>query len=156
MVMPKQVAEETGETTGLLRDFPENYRRWYMPPAFTAGGYNPQTPAYQKLFNYVQRVCHLMGGQPTHRPDLAIYYNAESDWMGGQYQELDDVATCLAHGGFDYDILPLDTLLRDASVENGRLLVARESMARWFCPMVSGCRRHCWIVLRNLAAMDWR
>lgn len=134
MVMPKQFAEETGETTGLLRDFPENYRRWYMPPAFTAGGYNPQTPAYQKLFNYVQRVCHLMGGQPTHRPDLAIYYNAESDWMGGQYQELDDVATCLAHGGFDYDILPLDTLLRDASVENGRLLVARESYGALVLP----------------------
>ena len=47
---------------------------------------------------------------------------------------LDEVCAALTRGGFDYDILPADTLLRDAEAENSRLRVGPASYSALIVP----------------------
>ena len=83
---------------------------------------------------YAQRVCHLLAGG-EHLADVAIYYNAEGDWVNqGAATSLDEVCAALTRGGFDYDILPADTLLRDAEAENSRLRVGPASYGALIVP----------------------
>ena len=113
---------------------PPGYCMSYLPPNFYAGGCNPQYPAFCELMKYAQRVCHLLASG-THCGDAALYYPAEVDWMNcGFEQDLDDVTAALTRGGVDFDLLPGDTLLADARVENGVLHVADETYRALIAP----------------------
>ena len=113
---------------------PPGYCMSYLAPAFYAGGFNPQYGIFCKLMRYAQRVCHLLAGG-EHLADVAIYYNAEGDWVNqGAVTSLDEVCAALTRGGFDYDILPADTLLRDAEAENSRLRVGPASYSALIVP----------------------
>ena len=113
---------------------PPGYCMSYLAPAFYAGGFNPQYGIFCKLMRYAQRVCHLLAGG-EHLADIAIYYNAEGDWVNqGAVTSLDEVCAALTRGGFDYDILPADTLLRDAEAENSRLRVGPASYGALIVP----------------------
>ena len=113
---------------------PPGYCMSYLAPAFYAGGFNPQYGIFCKLMRYAQRVCHLLAGG-EHLADIAIYYDAEGDWVNqGAVTSLDEVCAALTRGGFDYDILPADTLLRDAEAENSRLRVGPASYGALIVP----------------------
>lgn len=124
-------ADERGNGGGFV---PPGYCMSYLAPAFHAGGFNPQYGIFCKLMRYAQRVCHLLAGG-EHLADVAIYYNAEGDWVNqGAVTSLDEVCAALTRGGFDYDILPADTLLRDAEAENSRLRVGPASYGALIVP----------------------
>jgi len=114
---------------------PPGYSMTYLAPTFYTGGYNPQYPEFCNIIRGVQRISHLTS-TAQHLPDVAVYYNAEGDWMNsGACRSMDDVSMSLIRGGFDFDFLPLDTLLNDATVVNGQLKVNNELFQALVLPM---------------------
>lgn len=82
------------------------------PPHFYAHGNNPQYRAFGKLCGYMNRVAScISGGAPV--ADVAIWYNAESDWAGA-CMPLDVPARALYDAQVDYLFLPTDHLERAA------------------------------------------
>lgn len=113
---------------------PPGYCLTYLPPTFYTGGYNPQFRLFGELIRCAQRVSHLTGNG-IHQADVAIYYNAEIDWMNwGHYQLIDHPAMTLTRAGYDFDFLPMDTLLNDAEVSSNRLKVNQESFGALIVP----------------------
>lgn len=124
-------AEERRNNGGFT---PPGYCMSYLAPAFYAGGFNPQYGIFCKLMRYAQRVCHLLAGG-EHLTDVAVFYNAEGDWVNqGVTTSLDEVCAALTRGGFDYDILPADTLMHDAGVEDFRLRAGKASYGALIVP----------------------
>ena len=76
------------------------------PPHFYAHGHNPQFRHFGALMAYMDRVCALLK-RGTPRAEVAILYNAESDWMG-RCMPLEDIAEPLARSQIGYDFLPAD------------------------------------------------
>ncbi|MBE6370152.1 MAG: hypothetical protein E7056_08345 [Lentisphaerae bacterium] len=114
---------------------PPGYCMTYLPPTFHAGGYNPQFGVFGDIIRHVQRVSHIIThGQ--HRPDVAVYYCAESDWMNmAPYRSIDDVAMYLSRGGYDFEFLPLDAIANECTVKDKRLVMANESYPALILPM---------------------
>ena len=109
-----------------LSSLPPGFCLTYLPPTFYACGFNPQSPAIERMFNYIQRVSRLLNG--THRPDVALFYAVEADWMHGEAQNMDDVAAVLTRGGLDFDFLDADMLHDSAlSVNDGTITLHGES-----------------------------
>lgn len=104
------------------------------PPHFYNGGKNMQYPLFGDLMGYMSRSIHLLEGG-RHRADVAVFYNAESDWIGEKGRCFHEVCRVLTRGLVDFDILPFD-VLGDAKVENGRLTVNGEDYGAL---VVSGC-----------------
>lgn len=55
---------------------------------------------------YMNRMCALLKSSETEA-DVAILYNAESDWMG-RCMPLEEIAEPLARSQISYDFLPAD------------------------------------------------
>lgn len=114
-------------------ELPPGYEPFFLPPNFNARGYNPQYAYFGSLIGYVQRCCHLLS-QGVHKPDVAVYYNAEVDWINyGVKQDLDEVAKELTCKGFDFDFVPEDALDR-LVVENNRFKVNQETWGAMLVP----------------------
>ena len=94
------------------------------PPHFYNGGKNIHYPLFKNLMEYMGRVSHMMS-QGRHCADVAVFYNAEGEWTGGENQIFDKVCHRLATNLIDFDIVPYD-YLKNAKVENGRLIVNNE------------------------------
>lgn len=76
------------------------------PPHFYAHGNHPQFRHFGALMAYMNRMCALLkSGEPLS--DVAILYNAESDWMGA-CMPMEDIAEPLARSQISYDFLPAD------------------------------------------------
>ncbi|MBO5110492.1 MAG: hypothetical protein J6D21_07230 [Clostridia bacterium] len=95
------------------------------PPHFYNGGKNIQFPHFKHLMDYMGRCSHALSGG-THRADVAVFYNAESEWCGGDGARFFSLCRDLTRSRIDFDILPYDTLAA-AEVKDGRLLVNGES-----------------------------
>ena len=84
----------------------KNYPDPDCPPHFYAHGHHPQYRHFGALMAYMNRVCELLkSGVP--QADVAILYNAESDWMGA-CMPLEEIAEPLARYQISYDFLPAD------------------------------------------------
>ena len=94
------------------------------PPHFYNGGRNEQYPLFKNLMEYMGRCSHALSGG-RHKADVAVFYNAEGHWSDGKNQSFRYICRELTQNLLDFDIIPNDTL-RDAPVENGRLLVNGE------------------------------
>lgn len=86
------------------------------PPHFFNGGNNPQYPVFSGLMDYTARLCHILSSGTPCVP-VAVYYNAESEWCGGECGALHDVAGVLGRCQTDFDFVPMDALL-DAVADN--------------------------------------
>ncbi len=87
---------------------PKTYPDPDCPPHFYAHGHNPLYKHFGALCRYMNRVCDLIsGGKIVH--EIAVYYNAESDWAGSA-DTLDKVARVLAEHQIDFSFLPLDAI----------------------------------------------
>ncbi len=95
------------------------------PPHFYNGGKNIQYPLFKDLMAYMGRCSHMIS-EGTHKADVAIFYNAESEWCGGESQSFFEICKILARNLIDFDIVPYDALM-DARVENNRLYINGES-----------------------------
>jgi len=89
------------------------------PPHFFNGGKNPQYPVFGKLMDYTAKCFHILSaGAP--QVSVAVYYNAESEWCGGEAGALETVAGILGRNHTDFDFVPMDALM-NAAEENGSL-----------------------------------
>ncbi len=89
-----------------MKDFPDPD----CPPHFYARGMNPQYPYFQKLMQYLNRVCHLISGG-VHRSCVAVLYTAELEWMDRTVMQFESVGRILAQNQVDYEVLPVDILV---------------------------------------------
>jgi len=134
MILPEVYRKQPPYAAGTNLHAPPGYTSGDMPPSFHAGGFNPQHRIFGNLMRYTQRVCHLIS-DGVHMADVAVYYNAEPDWQNCAHRGLDDVTLSLTRSGFDFDLIPADTLYRDCTVANNRLVVNRESYGALVLPM---------------------
>ncbi|MBE6546686.1 MAG: hypothetical protein E7668_04515 [Ruminococcaceae bacterium] len=102
------------------------------PPHFYNGGKNIQYPLFKNLMGYMERCSHLLSGA-THRADVAVFYNAESEWTGGKYASMDALCKLLTTNLIDFDIIPND-VLQNAVVKDSRLYVNNESYGALIVP----------------------
>ena len=102
------------------------------PPHFYNGGKNVQYPLFGELMTYMGRCSHLLSGG-KHRADVAVFYNAESEWAMEKDSSLGAVCRELTRGLIDFDIVPYDALA-EAEVQNGRLCINGESYGALVVP----------------------
>ena len=110
-----------------MKDYPDPD----CPPHFYAYGHNPQYRHFGALMAYMNRMCALLkSGEP--QADVAILYNAESDWMG-RCMPLEEIAEPLARSQISYDILPADVFTDlkryNTNLENGLTVNGRSYKA---------------------------
>ena len=77
------------------------------PPHFYAHGHNPQYRHFGALMKYMNRVTTLTSEGKSITP-VAILYNAEADWSGGNFMMLQKVAIPLYDHQIDYHFIPAD------------------------------------------------
>lgn len=94
------------------------------PPHFNAKGY-PQKDGYRMLAGYMNRMAHILSGG-THICDAAILYHAELEWWNYNCMACETPGKQLYDNLMDYDFVDLDSL-KDAKVENRRLLLGKEA-----------------------------
>ena len=94
------------------------------PPHFYAHGMNPQYRYMRVVFDYMNRVCHLLNGGRA-AVDNAVLFPAEREWAGG-YRDYGVIGKlCLTHQ-IPYELVCVDAL-ETASVSQGRLQVGEAS-----------------------------
>lgn len=94
------------------------------PPHFYAHGMNPQYRYMYLVFDYMNRVCHLLNGGRA-AVDNAVLFPAEGEWAGG-YRDYGVIGKlCLTHQ-IPYELVCVDAL-ETASVSQGRLQVGETS-----------------------------
>lgn len=91
------------------------------PPHFFNGGRNPQYIVFGKLMDYTAKLCHILSGGAPCVP-VAVYYNAESEWCGGEVEPLHTIASILGRNYTDFDFVPMDNLMT-AEESDGKLQV---------------------------------
>ncbi len=80
------------------------------PPHFYGRGGNMQYPYMEILFNYMNRVSHILsGGEKV--VDIAVLYHAEAEWTG-DYMYYQTVGKELMQNQMDYDVVSCDYLLQ--------------------------------------------
>lgn len=96
---------------------PKQYPDFDCPPHFYAHGKNPQFEGFKLLMAYTNRMSHLLS-DGIHRAPLAIVYHGEAEWAG-EYMLLQKPAAELTRNQIDFDILPIDELVKAESDYDG-------------------------------------
>ena len=94
------------------------------PPHFYAHGMNPQYRYMHVLFEYMNRVCHLLNGGRA-MADVAIFFPAEGEWAGG-YRDYRELGKRLIQNQIPYELLCMDNL-KAAKVKDGRICIGDAS-----------------------------
>jgi hypothetical protein len=105
--------------------FSPKYPDQDCPPHFYARGWNPQFRHFKNLMVYTNRLCHIFN-DGTHISTAAILYHAEAEWSGGRFMLMQKPAKELADNQVDYDIVPVDALLKTAVVKNKKMVINNE------------------------------
>ena len=92
------------------------------PPHFSKR--NLQFESYGDLTLYMQRMCHILSGG-VHKTDVAVLYNAEAEWCGGEYDLFQKVSKVLLENQIDFDFVPSDCL-DDAEIKDKKLIINNE------------------------------
>ncbi len=125
--MMKQILDEmlvSGINYFVPHAFSPKYPDYDCPPHFWARGNNPQFPLFGKLMSYMGRCCHLLS-DGIHDAPVALFYNAEADWSGGDYMPLEKLILKLVRNQIDFDIIPEDELYR-AVCHEGKIRIHQE------------------------------
>jgi len=93
-------------------------------PHLYNGGKNVQYPLFKNLMDYMGRCSHVLTGG-KHKADVAVFYNAEGEWSGGNYEQFYNICRVLTQSNIDFDIIPLDAI-NEGIVEGGRLYINGE------------------------------
>lgn len=95
------------------------------PPHFYNGGKNIQYPLFKYLMAYMERCSHVLK-DGIHCADVAVFYNTEGEWSGGESKGFDAICHTLTSHLIDFDIIPYD-YLKNAEVRDGKLYINGES-----------------------------
>ncbi len=90
------------------------------PPHFYAHGMNPQYRYMYVLFNYMNRVAHLLNGGRA-AVDTAIFFPAEGEWSG-KYRDYKYIGEICLQNQIPYDLLCMDNL-KLAQVVDGKITI---------------------------------
>ncbi len=106
----------------------------HFPPHFYDGGLNPQFNGYCANMAYCQRVLDKLEGG-VHVAPVAMLYDGEGEWMNGDdHMPMQTVARPLIDNFYNYDIIPMDTLLSSCTVEDGKLVCNEEKYSCFIVP----------------------
>ena len=121
----------------------QGHRKWECPPGeFYQSAFWP----YYKLFaDYTARLCSAMAGG-FHVADVAVVFPVRAMWSAINPEPtpeaeriistFEKVTAALLEAGFDFDILPEETLIRDMDPSNLQHL---ESLEEYKAIVVPGC-----------------
>lgn len=99
----------------------------HFPPHFYDGGLNPQFDGFCANMAYCQRVLDKLEGG-VHVAPVAMLYDGEGEWMNGDsHMPMQTVARPLIDNFYNYDILPMDTILSSVYVLDGKICCNKES-----------------------------
>lgn len=93
------------------------------PPHFYADGYNPQYRFMHILFNYLNRVSHLLN-DGKHIASTGLLYHAEAEWLG-DYMLFQKPARELMQNQIDFDVISID-LICEAVIESSQYSINGE------------------------------
>ena len=121
------------------------------PPHFGCEGNDPCFDGFTALMHYVNRASHLLFGG-RHVANAALLYHAEAEWASktGESMPVDTVGRVLLDAHIDYDIVPMD-YLKNATVENGKLLLSDESFDVLLIPRATHLPTEFYPVLQKLS-----
>lgn len=106
------------------------------PPHFYARGNNPQFPYFCDLMRYTDRLCNLFS-DGRNVPQVAVLYEAESDWTGETMRGSAIGKELLTHQ-IDYEFIPADVFADPeyygCKVEENALVVNERSMKALIIP----------------------
>ena len=115
-----------------MADYPDND----CPPHFYARGNNPQFKHFCHLMKYTDRLCNLFSGG-KNVPEVAVLYEAESDWAGETMLGYEISRELLTHQ-LDFEFIPADVFedkdYYGCRVENGSLVVNERTMKALIVP----------------------
>lgn len=78
------------------------------PPNFYDSGRNPEYRYFKYNMEYLNRMCHILGGGALHVSDCAVLYDAENRWINGDFLPLEKIGKVLYDNLLDYDVVPSD------------------------------------------------
>lgn len=92
------------------------------PPHFYAGGHYNQYRDFAKLMDYTNRMSHILGCA-RHIVSVALLYNAECEWCGGDFMKMQEPAEAMYDSHIDYDIVPIDYILYKSHMDDDQLVI---------------------------------
>lgn len=105
--------------------FTTKYPNFDCPPHFYAGGHYNQYRDFAKLMDYTNRMSHILRGG-KHIVSVALLYDAEFEWCGCKRMKMQEPAEALYDAHIDYDIVPIDYILSDSCMVDGKLVINEE------------------------------
>ncbi|KAB1441036.1 glycoside hydrolase [Candidatus Galacturonibacter soehngenii] len=87
------------------------------PPHFYAHGHNPQFKEFKILMEYMNRLSELFS-DGIHRAPIGLLYHGEAEWAG-EYMLMQKPAALLTRNQIDFDILPIEAILKSFVNELG-------------------------------------
>ena len=79
------------------------------PPHFYGNGQNPAFAGYCMLGQYMNDMCRRFSGGRAYAP-VAVLYDAESEWSGRPFADMDGIARVLMEHQIDFVFVPEDKL----------------------------------------------
>lgn len=101
------------------------------PPHFYANGNDPQFRFMHILFNYMNRMCHLLNNG-KHIANTGLLYHAEAEWLG-DYMLFQKPARELMQHQIDFDVISID-LICNARIECNQYYINNESFKALIIP----------------------
>ncbi len=115
-----------------MAEYPDND----CPPHFYARGNNPQFKYFCDLMKYTDRLCTLFSGG-KNVPQVAVLYEAESDWAGETMFGHEISRELLSHQ-LDFEFIPADVFedktYYGCRVEGKNLVVNERTMKAFIVP----------------------
>ncbi|MBQ9921545.1 MAG: hypothetical protein IJO52_05120 [Clostridia bacterium] len=103
------------------------------PPHFYVGGKYYHYPLFAKLMEYMKNTAHVLT-DGIHVADVAVYYNAEAEWAGGNYMLQQKICKLLTRNQIDFDFIPQDYLCDNVTVKDGRIALNEETYGAMIVP----------------------
>lgn len=96
---------------------PKEYPDSDCPPHFYAHGRDAQFGGFRLLMDYTNRLSHLLS-DGIHRAPVGLLYHGEAEWSG-DYMLMQKPAKELTRNQIDFDILPIDCLMKAQVSDRG-------------------------------------
>lgn len=114
-----------------MKNFPDKD----CPPHFYARGENPQNRYMKILFNYINRISHLLSGG-KHIASVGVLYHAEAEWLG-DYMLFQKPARELMQNQIDFDVMSVE-LVCNSIVKENKYYINDESFESLVIPYSEG------------------
>lgn len=91
------------------------------PPHLYANGHALQEDFYPTLFNYINRISHLLTGG-NHLAKIGVLYHAELEWLDSNAMPFEKVTKQLMQNQIECEVIPID-YLEQAMISNGKYTI---------------------------------